>query len=51
MHHIEVIIFILDLFPNYMGSDKLLRIIKMLDHHFDVIDKQINEIKALLSML
>ncbi len=51
MYNIELVIVILDVFPKFIGSDKLLRMLKMLDKNFDVIDKQVNDIKTLLSML
>lgn len=35
----------------YTSYDKLLRMVTMLDNHFNIIDKQISEIKSLLSML
>jgi hypothetical protein len=54
MLQIQIVIIVLELFLNpHVLADpvKLWRMLTRLDQHFDAIDKQISEIKSMLSML
>jgi hypothetical protein len=54
MWQIQTVVIVLELFLNshvYVDPAKLWRMLTRLDQHFDAIDKQISEIKSMLSML